>query len=79
MASKQVQELLSQWQPRTVIPAVAIIGVFVYYIRVWYRLRMFKGPWLAGFSQFWLFLTTTSGELHLRLYDVNKKYGKIEL
>lgn len=40
---------------------------------------MFKGPWLAGFSQFWLFLTTTSGELHLRLYDVNKKYGKIEL
>lgn len=57
------------------LPAIAIVGVIYSYFRSWYRLRDFKGPWLAGLTEAWLFRTTTTGELHMRLYEVNKKYG----
>lgn len=57
------------------LPAIAIAGVIYSYFRSWYRLRDFKGPWLASLTEAWLFRTTTTGELHMRLYEVNKKYG----
>ncbi|KAJ5699690.1 hypothetical protein N7536_002703 [Penicillium majusculum] len=59
------------------LPAIAIAGVIYSYFRSWYRLRDFKGPWLAGLTEAWLFRTTTTGELHMRLYEVNKKYGDL--
>ncbi|KAL2867461.1 cytochrome P450 [Aspergillus lucknowensis] len=59
------------------LPAAVIVGVLVSYVRSWYRLREFKGPWLAGWTEAWLFRATTTGELHLRLHEVNKKYGDL--
>lgn len=57
------------------LSAIIVCGVIYSYFRSWYRLRDFKGPWLAGLSEAWLFGVTTTGALHMRLYDVNKKYG----
>lgn len=65
---------LSAW-----IAALLIAGTAYYYFQSWSRLRDFKGPWLAGWSEYWLFRMTTTGELHMRLYDVSKNYGKIIL
>ncbi|KAK3292860.1 cytochrome P450 [Chaetomium fimeti] len=57
------------------LPAVVVVGVLYSWFRSWYRLRDFKGPWLAGLSEAWLFGVTTTGELHMRLYEASQKYG----
>lgn len=58
-----------------VLSAIAVTLIVGYYVRAWYKLRMFKGPWLASFSEAWLFGATSSGDVHMKLYDVCKKYG----
>ncbi|KAM0298168.1 hypothetical protein HYE67_001208 [Fusarium culmorum] len=61
----------------------ALVGllVFVAYVvatlRQWARLRHFKGPALAGFSQLWLISCVGGGRTHLDLWEVCKKYGDI--
>ncbi|CAG8953869.1 hypothetical protein HYFRA_00010830 [Hymenoscyphus fraxineus] len=58
-----------------VLSAIAVTLIVGYYVRAWYKLRMFKGPWLASFSEAWLFGATSSGDVHMKLYDVCQKYG----
>lgn len=61
----------------------ALVGllVFVAYVvatlRQWARLRHFKGPALAGFSQLWLISCVGGGRTHLDLWEACKKYGKL--
>ncbi|KAE9369918.1 pisatin demethylase [Stipitochalara longipes BDJ] len=43
----------------------------------WYRLRAFKGPFLASFSDLWLIRHTAGGTIHLDLFDITEKYGPI--
>lgn len=45
----------------------------------YWRLRQFRGPFLASWSRIWLVGTIVGGELHLVFQDVNAKYGKITL
>ncbi|KAJ5655537.1 hypothetical protein N7507_007487 [Penicillium longicatenatum] len=59
------------------IPVIGAVSLIYTYFRSWYRLREFKGPWLAGLTEAWLFRSTTTGELHKRLYDVNREYGDL--
>lgn len=58
-----------------VIAAVLGLVTVVYYFRRWYRLRDFKGPWLASFSEVWLARVALSGSFHTILMDASKKYG----
>lgn len=39
------------------------------------RLRQFKGPQTVGFSKIWLLRSVTSGMMHHRFLQVNRKYG----
>ena len=48
----------------------------LYYLSRWYRLRSFKGPWLASFSEIWLARTALSGCFHTILMEANKDYGQ---
>lgn len=63
--------------------AVALVGIFIVVgyvvltIRQWARLRHFKGPALAGFSQLWLISRVGGGRTHLDLWEACKKYGKL--
>lgn len=66
----EILPLLLTWTP------VAVVGyVALSWFRSWYRLHEFNGPWLAGLSEGWLFGVTTTGKLHMKLHEVNNKYG----
>ncbi|KIW79697.1 hypothetical protein Z517_06311 [Fonsecaea pedrosoi CBS 271.37] len=57
--------------------AFAIVW-FVFSTVVSYRkLRHIPGPWLACFSQLWIFNVTTKGDLYLTMEEVLHKYGTI--
>ncbi|CZR65017.1 related to pisatin demethylase (cytochrome P450) [Phialocephala subalpina] len=57
---------------------VSLVGVYVVQtFRSWYRLRHFKGPWLAGISRLWLVRKISGGRFHLDFMEVNQKYGSI--
>jgi len=58
-----------------VLSAALSLVTIAYYVHRWYRLRDFKGPWLASFSEIWLAKTALSGSFHNILMDTNKKYG----
>jgi hypothetical protein len=52
------------------------VGVFsVQTFRSWYRLRHFKGPFLATVSKAWLVGAMTGGNAHLDWWKVNEQYG----
>lgn len=53
-----------------------VVGYVVSTLYQWARLRHFKGPALAGFSQLWLISTVGGGRTHLDLWEACKKYGK---
>lgn len=41
-----------------------------------YRLRHFKGPFVASLSRLWLTRCVAGGTMHLDFLDVNRKYGR---
>jgi hypothetical protein len=45
-------------------------------IRSYLRLRQFKGPTIAGFSNIWIFSSTLRGELNERTAEILKEHGK---
>ncbi|KAH6656001.1 cytochrome P450 [Truncatella angustata] len=51
------------------------VTLILSYAKSWYKLRDFKGPWVASFSEFWLFRKAITGEMHLHLADVCAQYG----
>jgi hypothetical protein len=53
----------------------AVLSIIAQYIRSWYRLRHFKGPTLATFSDWWLIRSVTGGKAHLDFFDITEKYG----
>lgn len=44
-------------------------------IHTYWRLRHFRGPFLANFSELWIFRRTLAGGLHETSLDVVEKYG----
>ena len=55
------------------------LAIVAYGFRTWYRLRSFKGPLLASFSDLWLIRSTISGSSHLDFFEVTEKYGILRL
>jgi hypothetical protein len=47
-------------------------------LRIYWRLRHFRGPLLANFSELWVFRRTLAGDLHEKSLDVIKAYGGAE-
>lgn len=61
-----------------------IIGSVVLYVikgyyDSFYRLRAFKGPWAANFTELWYARATFGSEQHLVLANTCEKYGKSTL
>jgi hypothetical protein len=48
-------------------------------IRVWYRLRHFKGPTSVAWSKFWLIKSHIKQTVYLDVAEVCEKYGKQRL
>ena len=48
-------------------------------VGAWYRLRQFKGPLSAKFSNIWLLRALLNGKMHWDVLEVNRKYGKVSL
>ena len=53
---------------------IASVVIFQRLLGYW-RLRQFRGPLSAKFSDYWLMRATLSGNLHSALADVHEKYG----
>ncbi|KAK4452584.1 cytochrome P450 [Podospora aff. communis PSN243] len=58
--------------------ALSILGAYYFLssVRAWYRLRHFKGPFLASFSYLWLARTTLSGRAYKIHHENSQKYGE---
>jgi hypothetical protein len=78
--SDVLRDISTNWR---ILPlGVLLLGVLtlvVQTIRSWYRLRHFKGPTLAAFSDLWLIRHVPRGTIHLDLFEVTEKYGLIPL
>ena len=48
-------------------------------IRVWYRLKHIKGPFIAAFSKFWLVRSHVKQTVYLDVAAACDKYGKLEI
>jgi len=48
-------------------------------VRVWYRLRHFKGPISVAFSKFWLIRSHVQQRVYLDVGEVCEKYGEQKL
>lgn len=55
--------------------AVALIALYIYEFRSWYRLRHIPGPFLASVSGAWMVKKALSGRFHEHLKDVSEKHG----
>ncbi len=61
------------------VPMVLGLGLIWYIfntVRAYLRLRHFKGPAIAGFSNLWVFWSTLRGELNERTAEILKKNGE---
>jgi hypothetical protein len=59
----------------TSLVLVSLVGLFLLQkFRDWYRLRHFKGPFVASLSRLWLTRCVAGGTMHLDFLDVNRKY-----
>lgn len=65
--------------PVTLISFLVVSVLVTYYvatsIKSYRKLQHFSGPWLASFSQLWLFSVTARGDLYLEAERVLRKYG----
>ena len=58
------------------VPVVLGLGLIWYIVntvRSYLRLRHFKGPTIAGFSNLWVFSSTLRGELNERTAEILKE------
>ncbi|KAF2834894.1 cytochrome P450 [Patellaria atrata CBS 101060] len=63
------------------VAAIASILIVILFIanriRAQRRLSHIPGPWLAGWTRFWMVRANISGRYHEILYDTNVKYGSL--
>jgi len=64
----------------SVWPYALLAIVLLYYLiqttRSYLRLKQFRGPWLASFSNLWYIRAANSTKSHLYFQDVCEKYGE---
>lgn len=57
------------------IPFTLLVLFVVSRVKAWWRLRHFKGPWLASFSSLPMAKIAMSGKMYATYTEINKKYG----
>jgi hypothetical protein len=77
---KAVDRMVSGFDPTSFVLIVGlplVVTLFTSRLRQWLRLHHIPGPPFAGLSRwFWLAPLGLSGQKHIRLQEVNRKYGK---
>lgn len=63
-------------------PYLGVFAALIFYyivssVLAWYRLRYFRGPWLATFSYLWLLRTTRSGHEERIYTALHQRYGSL--
>jgi hypothetical protein len=80
LRSDLVDKILGDWRMLLAFLSLLCAGVFVAQtISAWYRLRHFKGPFLATLSNLWLMRAVMDGKMHLHFWEANQKYGTLYL
>lgn len=75
-----MSDISTNWKGLPLVALILGVLLIVYQtICSWYRLRHFKGPTLATFSDLWLIRHYPGGSIHLDLFEVTEKYGKNRL
>ncbi|KAF7558832.1 hypothetical protein G7046_g5333 [Stylonectria norvegica] len=68
-------------RPSVVLVALIFVGIVLWSLtstlRQYNRLRDFKGPFIAGFSKWWLIKTVGGSRAYLDFWEVTRKYGSI--
>jgi hypothetical protein len=59
------------------IGTVAAVWLVISTVVSYRHLRHIPGPWLACFSQLWMFNITFKGDLYLAMDEVLQKYGMV--
>jgi hypothetical protein len=69
--------LLAVSRNYTVLVSGSVLALFVvaHRIYVYRRLRAFRGPFFANFSEFWVLRATLAGTLHEESLEVINEYG----
>jgi hypothetical protein len=80
LLSEVVRRLSASWMILAIEVLLFLVLVsFARHLRSWYRLRAFKGPFLAKFSDLWLIRHQLGGSMHLDLFEVTEKYGRLRI
>jgi len=76
LASEVLSGISINWKVLSLdILLLAALAILAQSFRSWYRLRAFKGPFLATFSDLWLIRHAMQGRMHLALFDATEKHG----
>lgn len=70
------------WTALSMWPIAFLVLTFVYLVvtrfRTYWRLKAYRGPFFAQFSELWVFRRTLAGDLHEKSLTVIEKYGGAE-
>jgi hypothetical protein len=78
--SSVLSGISTNWKVLSVdILLLAVLVVLLQTFLSWYRLRAFKGPFLATFSDLWLIRQSALGRVHMDFFDVTEKYGMLRI
>lgn len=76
--ASSVADAVGQLDRRSLVGLVCVLLLAAYVIRtiqVWYRLSHIPGPFLAGFSRFWLLKQSLQRRQADAFKEANDKYG----
>ncbi|OCK76659.1 cytochrome P450 [Lepidopterella palustris CBS 459.81] len=57
------------------LPHILASLLLLSYVKAWYGLRQFRGPWPAGFSYLWMATVVGGGRMNIKFNEVSKQYG----
>ncbi|KAF2464741.1 cytochrome P450 [Lindgomyces ingoldianus] len=75
MDSLSVSSILKLLTPY--LPVIIVFYLIISYTTIWWRLRHFKGPWLAKFSYGFMAKAVWYGKMNAVYTEVNEKYGSL--
>jgi hypothetical protein len=76
MISPNINSLSEYGQLSIIILGLLVLVYIGDAVRVWYRLRHFKGPTSVAWSKFWLVRSHIKQTIYLDVAEVCEKYGK---
>lgn len=71
-----LDKIWGDWRVMLAVLSLLCVVVFaVQTIVTWYRLRQFKGPFPATFSNLWLVRALLNGRMNFDMLEASRKYG----